>query len=185
MTAVVSAQQYKGQKQGVQAISYAENIKVMNDEIVPVNIADVSSEDSPEPSTVRQRYRYRYQNINVNCELKAEFEGEWGYAGDNETAGYIEGVVGRRGRFGFLNGEWNTIDNENSGDVLLILKKGFFNGRVTTEDGGAIPITGFYKFNLEEKTFNLRWMTPNKVGWCHGSIILDNTESDEELLSGL
>ena len=103
---------------------------------------------------------------------KVKFRGIWGYAGDNETQGYVGGFLGRRGRVGFLKGIWNTTDDSKRGGVAGILKRGFFNGKIVTEDG-ASRITGLYKINKEKQTLYLRWMTANNVGWAYCRIKLD------------
>lgn len=103
---------------------------------------------------------------------KVKFRGIWGYAGDNETQGYVGGFLGRRERVGFLKGVWNTTDGSAKGGVAGILKRGFFNGKIVTEDG-ARRITGLYKIDREKQVLHLRWMTAYKVGWAHCQIKLD------------
>lgn len=103
---------------------------------------------------------------------KVKFGGIWGYVGDNETQGYVGGFLGRRGRVGFLKGIWNITDGSAKGRVVGILKHGFFNGKIVTEDG-ACRITGMYKIDRENQLLHLRWMTVNKVGWAHCRIRLE------------
>ena len=99
---------------------------------------------------------------------RARFRGIWGDLGDNETKGYTRGIIGRRGRVGFLKGVYNTTDGNGSfGRVYGILKHGYFNGKVITPEGNKIPITGFYRVNREKHVLHLQWMTPNRVGWAH------------------
>ena len=103
---------------------------------------------------------------------KQKFRGIWGYADDNETQGYVGGFIGRRGRFGYINGAWNTTDDDKQGRVFGILKKGFFNGKIVTENG-TNRITGLYRIDKEKQVLHLRWMTAYKVGWAHCRINLD------------
>jgi len=77
---------------------------------------------------------------------KVKFGGIWGYVGDNETQGYVGG---------FLKGIWNTTDGSAKGRVVGILKHGFFNGKIVTEDG-ACRITGMYKIDRENQLLHLR-----------------------------
>jgi hypothetical protein len=100
--------------------------------------------------------------------LRARFRGIWGDLDDNETKGYTRGIIGKRGRAGFLRGVYNTTDGNGSfGRVYGILKYGYFNGKVITPNGNKIPITGFYRVNREKHVLHLQWMTPNRVGWAH------------------
>jgi len=100
--------------------------------------------------------------------LRARFRGIWGDLDDNETKGYTRGVLGRRGRAGFLKGVYNTTDGNGSfGRVYGVLKHGYFNGKVITPKGNKVPITGFYRVNREKHVLHLQWMTPNRVGWAH------------------
>jgi hypothetical protein len=131
--------------------------------------------------TKRQRLQKRYMNGELptdaapariqkykpymNTKIKARFKGVWGYTDSEEIEGYVGGVIGRRGRVGFLKGVWNTTDGETKWRVVGILKHGFFNGRVINEDGEKTPITGFYKVNRENNTFGIKWMTPHKSGF--------------------
>ena len=117
---------------------------------------DISSE---------QIQKYKPDNNPKSTKVKARFKGVWGYTDGEEIEGYVAGVVGRRGRVGFLKGSWNTTDGETKGRVAGILKHGFFNGRVTNENGEKTPITGFYKVDRENHTFGIKWMTPNKSGF--------------------
>lgn len=128
-----------------------------------------------------QKYK-SYNNLRAP-KVKARFKGVWGYTDGEEIEGYVGGVVGRRGRVGFLKGVWNTTDGETKGRVVGILKHGFFNGRITSEDGEKTPITGFYKVNQENNTFGIKWMTPNKSGFVrarYNSIHPDAAEGIEE-----
>jgi len=102
---------------------------------------------------------------------RKKFRGSWGYTDQNETAGYVSGVIGRKGRVGYLKGIWNNTGNDKNGRVVGFLKRGYFNGKIMTEDG-ACRITGLYKINKEKQSLNLRWMTANKVGWAHLQIKL-------------
>jgi hypothetical protein len=96
---------------------------------------------------------------------KAKFVGVWGYLDDNETDGYVGGILGRKGRFGILKGVWNTTDNLSKGKIVGILKKGFFAGKVSY-NGSSQRIAGLYKADYENLVFKIKWMTANKMGWA-------------------
>ena len=78
------------------------------------------------------------------------------------------------GSVGVLKGVWNTTENDSSmkGRIVGVLKCGFFNGKLVTEDG-VTRITGLYRINKENQVLNMKWMTANKVGWAHLRIKLD------------
>lgn len=153
-----------------------------------------------DPSNLQNQRRLKYQRMldqkeeeklqkyggmgsNVKPRPRARFKGVWGYIDDEEIQGYFAGVVGRRGRTGFLKGVWNTTDGEIKGRVSGILKHGFFNGKVINEDGEQARITGFYRVNRENQTFHIKWMTPNKVGFAHAKynpVRLDTTETIDD-----
>lgn len=113
---------------------------------------------------------------------RARFRGIWGDLGDNETKGYARGVLGRRGRVGFLKGVYNTTDGNGSfGRVYGILKHGYFNGKIITPKGYKRPITGFYRVDQEKHILHLQWMTPNRVGWAHLRVGPINTNYVESI----
>lgn len=92
--------------------------------------------------------------------------GIWGYAGDNESDGYFGGRITRKGRFGVFRGLYNVTGNESKGKIVGIMKRGYFNGRLTTPNGSKCHITGLYKIDKENHLLKLRWMTPHKSGWA-------------------
>ena len=86
--------------------------------------------------------------------------------GENETSGYVAGLLSKKGRYGILKGIWNTTDNSSKGKVAGILKKGFFAGKVSY-NGSAQRIVGLYKVDKENNSFHMKWMTAGQVGWAH------------------
>jgi hypothetical protein len=53
------------------------------------------------------------------------------------------------------------------------MKKGYFNGRVITPEGEKCHITGLYKFDRENNTIKMKWMTPHNSGWAGAKIVLN------------
>ena len=121
---------------------------------------------------VRNRYSYRNDNSDeapqsgIANKKNVTFRGIWGLTDNNETNGYFAGRLIRRGRVGIMKGIYNTIDSEEKGKFIGIMKKGYFNGRIINPEGNISKITGFYHIDTEEGKLKLRWMTPNKTGWA-------------------
>ncbi len=103
---------------------------------------------------------------------KVVLRGIWGHAGDNESDGYFGARITRRNRVGVFNGLYNTTGNESKTRIVGIMRHGYFNGKIITEDGDKCPVTGLYKINRENQVFKLRWMTPRGTGWAVARIIL-------------
>ena len=138
-----------------------------------VDIFDVDGDD-PQEQPDKPVSHQRYRDIPQTGEYPtARFKGIWGYQDDNETQGYVGGVLSKRPYVGFLQGLWNTTDNSSAGLVIGILRKGFFNGYVTTRTGDITGIVGLYRVDLEEKTLTMRWMTAQKVGWAYCTLLID------------
>ncbi len=103
---------------------------------------------------------------------KVGLRGIWGYAGDNESDGYFGARITRRNRVGIFNGLYNTTGNESKTRIVGIMRHGYFNGRIITEDCGKCPVTGLYKIDRENQLFKLRWMAPHGNGWAVARILL-------------
>jgi hypothetical protein len=102
----------------------------------------------------------------------AEVKGIWGYTGENESSGYFAGRIMKNRRVSIFRGVFNTTDNESKGKIVGIMKLGYFNGRVITENGTKYRVTGLYDINRENKTLRIRWMTLHETGWAIGKIII-------------
>ena len=103
---------------------------------------------------------------------KVVLRGIWGHAGDNESDGYFGARITRRNRVGVFNGLYNTTGNESKTRIVGMMRHGYFNGKIITEDSGKCPVTGLYKISRENQLFKLRWMTPHGTGWAVARIIL-------------
>jgi hypothetical protein len=101
----------------------------------------------------------------------ARIRGVWGYAGDNVTQGYFGVKIVQKNNIYQLGGRWNTTDNESSGKIIGVLRRGYFNGKIILSNGSKIPITGLYRVDKEKNQIFLRWMTPEQDGWAVGKII--------------
>ena len=80
--------------------------------------------------------------------------------------------ITQRNRVGVFNRLYNMTGNESKTRIVGIMRHGYFNGKIITEDGGKCPGTGLYKINRENQVFKLRWMTPHGTGWAVARIIL-------------
>ncbi|MCX6663984.1 MAG: hypothetical protein NTZ75_07030 [Euryarchaeota archaeon] len=100
-------------------------------------------------------------------------KGIWGYEGSNETYGYLGGVLVKRERVVVLKGLWNTTDNMTKGNIVGILKRGYFNGIIITQNQTKCRIVGLYRYNAENNLLHLRWMTAQQTGWAHCRILVN------------
>jgi hypothetical protein len=103
---------------------------------------------------------------------QVKFRGIWGYEGSNETCGYLGGVLVKRERVVVLKGLWNTTDNMTKGNIVGILKRGYFNGKIITQNQTKCRIVGLYRYDAENNLLHLRWMTAQQTGWIHCRIIV-------------
>jgi hypothetical protein len=98
---------------------------------------------------------------------KFRFRGVWGFAGDNESDGYVTGVIIKGRRVARLYGVWEeTNDSQRRGKIFGILKRGYFNGKVIVENGTTHRIVGIYKIDREHRLLKMRWMMPRCSGWA-------------------
>ena len=98
---------------------------------------------------------------------RVKFRGIWGFAGDNETDGYITGVITKGKHAARLYGIWNeTNDSGKKGKIIGVLKRGYFNGRVVTENGTSYHIAGIYRVDREHHLLKIRWIMPRCSGWA-------------------
>ena len=103
---------------------------------------------------------------------RVKYRGTWGYEGSNETCGYLGGVLIKRERVVVLKGLWNTTDNLTKGNIVGILKRGYFNGKIITQNQTECRIVGLYRYNAENNLLHLRWMTAQQTGWAHCRILV-------------
>ncbi|MBE3122827.1 MAG: hypothetical protein IMZ58_11570 [Thermoplasmata archaeon] len=104
---------------------------------------------------------------------QVKFRGIWGYEGSNETCGYLGGVLVKRERVVVLKGLWNTTDNMTKGNIVGILKRGYFNGKIITQNQTKYRIVGLYRYDAENNLLHLRWMTAQQTGWAHCRILVN------------
>jgi len=102
---------------------------------------------------------------------KIKFRGIWGYDGSNETQGYVGGFVTKREKSVVLKGRWNTSDNTTKEKLVVILRNGYFHGRIIIGNETAYRIVGLYRYDQENHLLHLRWMTAQKTGWAHCRIV--------------
>jgi len=126
---------------------------------------------------IRNIARYRLWKDGLPTEDAASknyvnLRGVWGLSGDNESDGYFGGKIARRGIFAVFKGLYNKTDNESFGKFFLIMKRGYFNGRVINPEGKSCKITGLYKIDKDEHTIKMRWMTRHCTGWAVGKVTI-------------
>ena len=100
----------------------------------------------------------------LNDTSQVKFRGIWGYEGFNETSGYLGGVLVKRERVVVLKGLWNITDNITKGNIVGILKRGYFNGRIITQNQTKCRIVGLYRYNAENNLLHLHWMAVQQTG---------------------
>ena len=100
-----------------------------------------------------------------------KIRGIWGHSGDNEPDGYFGGRITRRERVGVFKGVYNTTGSDNKTRFALLMKKGYFNGKIITDEG-KYSITGLYKIDQEKNLLKLRWMTAHAEGWAVARMLL-------------
>lgn len=108
----------------------------------------------------------------LNDTSQVKFRGIWGYEGFNETSGNLGGVLMKRERIVVLKGQWNTTDNITKGNIVGILKSGYFNGRIITQNQTKCRIVGLYRLDAENNLLHLHWMTAHQTGWAHCRILV-------------
>ncbi len=108
-----------------------------------------------------------------NDTSEVKYRGIWGYEGSNETCGYLGGILVKRERVVVLKGLWNTTDNMTKGNIVGILKRGYFDGRIITQNQTKCRIVGLYRYNEENNLLHLRWMTAQQTGWAHCRILVN------------
>lgn len=104
-----------------------------------------------------------------------KIRGTWGYQESNESIGNFAGRIVKKGNVVHLVGQYRTNDNQTKGKMAGVLIRGYFNGKFTSADGKEYKITGLYKYDKENKTLKIRWMTADYNGWAVGKII-DTTQ---------
>ena len=109
----------------------------------------------------------------LNNTSQVKFRGIWGYEGLNETSGYLGGILMKRERVVILKGLWNTTDNITKGNIVGILKRGYFNGRILSQNQTKCRIVGLYRYDAENNLLHLRWMTTQQTGWAHCRILVN------------
>ncbi|VVB61237.1 Uncharacterised protein [uncultured archaeon] len=108
-----------------------------------------------------------------NDTSRVKFRGIWGYQRSNETSGYLGGVLVKRERVVVLKGLWNTTDNMTKGKIVGIIKRGYFDGRIITQNQTTCRIVGLYRYDAENNLLHFRWMTAQQTGWTHCDILVN------------
>ena len=148
----------------------AGNVEEYEDESKPLNTADNGLINSARIKN-KKLDRPKLCAYDKPDKKYVKLRGVWGLTGDNESDGYFGGRIFKRGRIAVLKGLYNKTDNESTGKVFGIMKKGYFNGRVENTEGKSCKITGLYKIDRENMTFKMHWLTPRNSGWAIARII--------------
>lgn len=139
---------------------------------------EISAGEKPTITQGYPRRLLRKQSaVQNNEELKGvKIKGIWGYQDDNETQGYVGGIIRRQGRCSQFFGRWNTTDSEELGKIGGYLRFGYFVGRIETPEGERFHIMGLYKIDQENHLIKMRWMTPGNTGWTVCKYLLPSSE---------
>lgn len=95
--------------------------------------------------------------------------GKWGHGKDEEADGYVAARITRRGRVGLFRGFYNLTDEDEKTQIVGIMKKGYFNGKIITDEG-SVKLTGLYKVDRDEHLLKMQWMSPGHAGWAVGRL---------------
>jgi hypothetical protein len=129
------------------------------------NDLNVLFEDTLDPSAA---------SVSTESKQYLIVKGRWGQGSDNETDGYFGARIIRRGRVGVFKGVYNKTDDSERHQIVGIMKKGYFNGKIITDEG-EYKITGLYRVDKENKLLKLQWMVPGSGGWAVGRIELGSS----------
>ena len=120
---------------------------------------------------IEEKLKSSASTTDVTIPESVRIKGVWGYMDDREPDGYFGGKITRKGRFAVFHGLYNETGSEERMHIVGIMKKGYFNGRITTDDG-SYRVTGLYRIDMEKHIVKLKWMTARKQGWAIGRIKL-------------
>lgn len=100
-----------------------------------------------------------------------KIRGKWGAGKEKTPDGFWGGRIILRTteegkRFGVFNGLYNKTGSEEKHQLVGIMKKGYFNGKIINDDGKEIKLTGLYTFDRENKLLKMQWMIPQYAGWA-------------------
>ncbi len=98
--------------------------------------------------------------------------GKWGK--DKVTEGYFAATISRKDRVAVLRGVYNHTGEQERTKFIGIMKKGYFNGRIITDEGGC-KITGLYRVDTEQKVLRMQWMVPGSAGWAMARLKLNES----------
>ena len=91
--------------------------------------------------------------------------GKWGHGKDEEADGFFGARITRKGRFAVFKGVYNLTGEEERNQIVGIMKKGYFNGKIITNEG-SVKLTGLYKVDKENRLLKMQWMSPGHAGWA-------------------
>ena len=108
-----------------------------------------------------------------------KLRGKWGIGKDKEFDGYFGGRITLRitesgYRVGIFQGAYNKTGDDQKYSIAGIMKKGYFNGKITTS-GGTYKITALYMIDSERHLLKMQWMIPRQVGWAVARIQLEES----------
>lgn len=95
--------------------------------------------------------------------------GKWGEGKDHDFDGFFGGRITRKGRFGVFVGAYNKTGEEERTLIVGIMKQGYFNGKIMSDDG-EYRITALYSIDTENDLIKMQWMVKGQGGWAIGRI---------------
>jgi hypothetical protein len=118
-------------------------------------------------------------SLSKNDLIEKQFKvrGKWGNLGDKEYDGYFGGLITIKSTendrlYGVFKGRYNKTGEDSFGEFIGIMKKGYFNGKIVSDEGET-KVTGLYKIDRENHLLKLQWMIPFHGGWAVGKISLN------------
>ena len=102
--------------------------------------------------------------------------GKWGSGKDPDFDGNFGGRITARmtqtgKRIGVFRGLYNKTGEDEKYSIVGIMKKGYFNGKITIADG-EYKLTGLYYVDQENQLLKMQWMIPRNAGWAIARIQL-------------
>jgi hypothetical protein len=160
---------------------------VLAEGIIEENNADGSYDESLLYDTSSEKDEIE-EYLNENTDVAAassdapdqrylKLRGKWGFGKDKEFDGYFGGRITLRStesghRVGVFRGLYNKTGCDEKYSIVGIMKKGYFNGKVTTAEG-VCKCTALYTIDKENHLLKMQWMIPHQAGWAIARIQIE------------
>ena len=151
---------------------------VLAEEIIEENnVTDFYDEYSEEykiESPLNENLEVAAVSSDIHDQRCLKVRGKWGFGKDPDFDGYFGGRITIRitksgHRVGIFKGLYNKTDDDEQYAIVGIMKKGYFNGKITTTDGEC-KFTALYTVDRENHLLKMQWMIPRQAGWAMARI---------------